>query len=121
MHRVRLLKHYGITPYVVFDGGPLPSKIRVEKDREQYVRICNSGCYSPILLLLHRLRTAALSRARALTAEGRHAEARDSYVKAVDVSPQMAYQLIKVRGFHATWRATAADEWFSAGVEGREY
>lgn len=38
----------------------------------------------------------ALAKAKILSAEGRHSEARDYYVKAVDVTPQMAYQLIKV-------------------------
>ena len=36
MHRIRLLKHYSITPYVVFDGGLLPSKMGTENDRERY-------------------------------------------------------------------------------------
>ena len=35
MHRVRMLKYYGVTPYVVFDGGLLPSKMGTEGDRER--------------------------------------------------------------------------------------
>lgn len=42
-------------------------------------------------------RTEALATAAALLAEGKAALAREHYVKAVDVTPQMAYQLIKVR------------------------
>ena len=38
-----------------------------------------------------------LSRANALAAQGKHSQAREYYVKCVDVTPQMAYQLIKVR------------------------
>ena len=38
MHRIRMLQHYGVKPYVVFDGGPLPSKAGTETERESYVR-----------------------------------------------------------------------------------
>ncbi|KAJ9121219.1 hypothetical protein QFC24_004894 [Naganishia onofrii] len=37
MFRVRLLKYHGVTPIVVFDGGPLPAKKRTEVDRARYV------------------------------------------------------------------------------------
>lgn len=33
MNKVKLLQHYGIKPYIVFDGGPLPSKGGTETDR----------------------------------------------------------------------------------------
>jgi hypothetical protein len=36
MHRIRLLKHFGIVPYVVFDGGLLPSKMGTENDRDRW-------------------------------------------------------------------------------------
>jgi exonuclease-1 len=39
MHRVRMLRHHGITPYVVFDGGPLPAKRGTEQDRKEYVKM----------------------------------------------------------------------------------
>lgn len=35
MHRVRMLKYYGVIPYIVFDGGLLPSKMGTEGDREK--------------------------------------------------------------------------------------
>ncbi|KAF9010214.1 PIN domain-like protein [Cyathus striatus] len=76
MHRVRLLRHYGIEPYVVFDGGPLPAKRGTEDERKQK-------------------RDEYISRGHALAAQGKHSQARDCYVKCVDVTPQMAYQLIK--------------------------
>ncbi|KAH9941805.1 PIN domain-like protein [Epithele typhae] len=76
MHRVRLLRHYGIQPYLVFDGGPLPAKQGTESDRKQR-------------------REENLARANALAAQGNHSQAREFYVKCVDVTPQMAYQLIK--------------------------
>lgn len=78
MHRVRLLRHHGIAPFLVFDGGPLPAKLGTEASRKQR-------------------RKEALARANALAAQGKHAQAREHYVKCVDVTPQMAYQLIKVR------------------------
>ncbi|KAF9500687.1 PIN domain-like protein [Pleurotus eryngii] len=76
MHRVRLLRHHGIEPYVVFDGGPLPAKRGTESERKQR-------------------REENLARGHALAAQGKHSQARDYYVKCVDVTPQMAYQLIK--------------------------
>ena len=78
MHRVRLLRHHGITPFLVFDGGPLPAKQGTEGERRAR-------------------REEALARANALAAQGQHTRAREHYVKCVDVTPQMAYQLIKVR------------------------
>jgi len=35
MHRVRMLRHFGVTPYLVFDGDYLPSKARTEAEREK--------------------------------------------------------------------------------------
>ena len=35
MHRVRMLQYFGITPYVVFDGGRLPSKAMTEQGRAE--------------------------------------------------------------------------------------
>ncbi|GAA5915634.1 uncharacterized protein JCM6883_000698 [Sporobolomyces salmoneus] len=76
MHRVRMLKYYGVTPYIVFDGGLLPSKMGTEGDRE-------------------RRRNEALAKGNAFLAEGKSNQARECFVKAVDVTPAMAYQLIK--------------------------
>ncbi|GAA5870233.1 hypothetical protein JCM3774_004616 [Rhodotorula dairenensis] len=76
MHRVRMLKHYGVTPVMVFDGGLLPSKMGTEDERK-------------------RRRSEALAKGNAFRAEGKAAQARECYVKAVDVTPAMAYQLIK--------------------------
>ena len=35
MKRVNLLRQYDITPVMVFDGGYLPTKSRVEKERRE--------------------------------------------------------------------------------------
>ncbi|KIK93415.1 hypothetical protein PAXRUDRAFT_829024 [Paxillus rubicundulus Ve08.2h10] len=76
MHRVRLLRHHKIQPYVVLDGGPLPAKKGTESERKQR-------------------RAENLAKANALAAQGKHNQAREFYVKCVDVTPQMAYQFIK--------------------------
>jgi hypothetical protein len=39
MDRVRLLQFNGVTPYIVFDGGPLPMKAGTEGERDAYARI----------------------------------------------------------------------------------
>ncbi|BGP24345.1 hypothetical protein JCM10295v2_003255 [Rhodotorula toruloides] len=76
MHRVRMLKYYGVTPFLVFDGGLLPSKMGTEDDRE-------------------KRRSDALAKGNAFLAEGKAGQARECFVKAVDITPAMAYQLIK--------------------------
>lgn len=77
MHRVRLLRHFGIEPYIVFDGGPLPAKRGTESERKQR-------------------REENRARGKALSAQGKHSQARDCFIKCIDVTPQMAYQFIKV-------------------------
>ncbi|GAA5997792.1 uncharacterized protein JCM10292_006818 [Rhodotorula paludigena] len=76
MHRVRMLKYHGVTPLLVFDGGLLPSKMGTEDSREEK-------------------RQNARARGNAFLAEGKEGQARECFVKAVDVTPAMAYQLIK--------------------------
>jgi hypothetical protein len=44
-----------------------------------------------------RRRNDAKAKGNQLLAEGKKTQARDAFVKAVDVTPEMAYQLIKVR------------------------
>ncbi|KAJ7118673.1 exodeoxyribonuclease 1 [Mycena crocata] len=76
MHRIRLLRHHKIEPYVVFDGGPLPAKKGTEVDRQTK-------------------RAEHLAFGNALAAQGKASQAREHYVKCIDVTPQMAFQLIK--------------------------
>ncbi|KAJ3868928.1 exodeoxyribonuclease 1 [Lentinula novae-zelandiae] len=76
MEKVRLLRHHGIEPYIVFDGGPLPAKKGTEVERK-------------------RKRDEHLARGNLLASQGKHAQARDCYLKCVDVTPQMAFQFIK--------------------------
>ncbi|KIK68479.1 hypothetical protein GYMLUDRAFT_35906 [Collybiopsis luxurians FD-317 M1] len=76
MEKVRLLRYHGIEPYIVFDGGPLPAKKGTEMERKSK-------------------RDEQLTRGNLLASQGRHSQARECYLKCVDVTPQMAYQLIK--------------------------
>lgn len=45
----------------------------------------------------NRRRNDALAKGNAFLAEGKGGQAREAFVKAVDVTPEMAFQLIKVR------------------------
>ncbi|WVO21750.1 uncharacterized protein IAS62_003062 [Cryptococcus decagattii] len=76
MYRVRFLRHHGIEPFLVFDGGPLPAKKGTEVSRA-------------------KSRLENLEKARSLEAQGRLKEAKEAYTRCVDVTPEMAYQLIK--------------------------
>ncbi|CAI9292887.1 unnamed protein product [Lactuca saligna] len=77
MHRVNLLRHYGVKPILVFDGGHLPMK------NEQEIK---------------RARSRKENLARAIEHEscGNTSAAYECYQKAVDISPTIAYELIQV-------------------------
>ncbi|KAK6124125.1 hypothetical protein DH2020_042151 [Rehmannia glutinosa] len=77
MHRVNMLRHYGVKPILVFDGGPLPMKSEQEIKRA-------------------RSRRENLSRAVEHEANGNRSAAYECYQKAVDISPSVAYDLIQV-------------------------
>ncbi|OTA80245.1 hypothetical protein M434DRAFT_86591, partial [Hypoxylon sp. CO27-5] len=76
MNRVRMLKHFGITPYLVFDGGFLPSKATTEASREKR----REGCRKSGLELLKA---------------GKPSQAHAELQKAIDVTPEMARHLIE--------------------------
>ncbi|KAF8391152.1 hypothetical protein HHK36_023453 [Tetracentron sinense] len=77
MHRVNLLRHHGVKPILVFDGGLLPMKIEQENKRA-------------------RARKENLERAIEHESTGNSAAAYECYQKAVDISPSVAYELIQV-------------------------
>ena len=77
LEKIRMLRHYDVVPYIVFDGAALPSKLGTEVERE-------------------KRRNEALAKGNAFLAAGNATQAREAFVKAVDVTPAMAYQLIKV-------------------------
>lgn len=41
MNRINMLRHYKITPVVVFDGGNLPCKAATEDERDKYGKLLN--------------------------------------------------------------------------------
>lgn len=75
LNRVRMLIHFGVIPYLVFDGDYLPSKAATEAERA--ARRAES---KRIGLELYRL--------------GKISQAHKELQKAVDVTPEMAGQLI---------------------------
>ncbi|KAI1207573.1 uncharacterized protein F4807DRAFT_171450 [Annulohypoxylon truncatum] len=76
MGRVKMLQHFGITPYLVFDGGYLPSKASTEASRE-------------------RRREESKKAGIELLNAGKAANAQAYLQKAVDVTPEMARHLIE--------------------------
>jgi len=77
MDRIYMLQHNNIIPVVVFDGDRLPMK-RGEEEKRQ------------------RNRRDNLAKARAHVSAGNLHAANEAYQRAVDISPSLAYELIKV-------------------------
>ncbi|KAI5205939.1 hypothetical protein AUEXF2481DRAFT_27566 [Aureobasidium subglaciale EXF-2481] len=75
LHRVRMLQHFNITPYLVFDGDYLPSKAGTEKDRA------------------HRRKESKVKGLELLRL-GKASLAQAELQKSIDVTPEMARQLI---------------------------
>ncbi|XDG05063.1 hypothetical protein ABKA04_004678 [Annulohypoxylon sp. FPYF3050] len=76
MGRVKMLQHFGITPYLVFDGGYLPSKAETEASRE-------------------KRREESKKTGLELLKAGKPSQAHPHLQKAVDVTPEMARYLIE--------------------------
>ncbi|KAK6498568.1 Rad2 nuclease, variant 2 [Arthrobotrys musiformis] len=76
MHRVRMLQHYGVTPYLVFDGDYLPGKKGTEVDRE-------------------KRRKSSRETGLELLRLGRTSQAHGELQKSIDVTPLMARRLIE--------------------------
>ena len=76
MNRVRMLIHFGVKPYLVFDGDYLPSKAHTEKDRAA------------------RRKESRRTGLQLLQA-GKTAQAQQELQKAVDVTPLMAREMIE--------------------------
>lgn len=75
MQECELLLHFGVIPVIVFDGGPLGSKAAVEQSRLEK-------------------RERNKSEAERLYACGDRAKAYKKFERCVDVTPQMAYEII---------------------------
>ncbi|KAF4456281.1 exonuclease 1 [Fusarium albosuccineum] len=76
MMRVRMLRHFGITPYMVFDGDFLPSKAATEDSRAKK---------------RNEKKKAAMELLRA----GKPAQATQEFQKCIDITPEMASALIQ--------------------------
>jgi exonuclease-1 len=76
MHRVRMLIHFGITPYIIFDGDNLPSKAGTEQDRRDR-------------------RKEGKRLGLELLKVGKTAQAQQELQKAVDVTAEMARMFIE--------------------------
>ncbi|KXJ90172.1 hypothetical protein Micbo1qcDRAFT_189266 [Microdochium bolleyi] len=76
MHRVRMCLHFGVTPYLVFDGDFLPSKRSTEEARAKR---------------RDETKKAGLELLRA----GKQSQAHLELQKAIDVTPEMARHLIE--------------------------
>ncbi|EEB06778.1 exonuclease I Exo1 [Schizosaccharomyces japonicus yFS275] len=71
MHRISMLTYYGVKPFVVFDGGPLPSKLGTEEKRRAR-------------------RKEALELGKKLWNEGKRSQAMMHLSRSIDVTPEMA-------------------------------
>lgn len=86
MSRLEELVQNGITPFVVFDGGDLPSKQHTNDLRREYGKM-----YS----LMRRKRQQNLLIAQQLEKEGKSSEAQDYYYKAVEITPELYLPIIR--------------------------
>ncbi|KAI0544166.1 hypothetical protein F4679DRAFT_57503 [Xylaria curta] len=76
MNRVRMVKHFGVTPYLVFDGDFLPSKAATEASRS-------------------KRREEGRKLGLELLKAGKTSQAHQELQKAIDVTPEMARHLIE--------------------------
>ncbi|KAI0905162.1 hypothetical protein F4823DRAFT_154690 [Ustulina deusta] len=76
MNRVRMVKHFGVTPYLVFDGDFLPSKAATEASRS-------------------KRREDGRKLGLELLKAGKPSQAYQELQKAIDVTPEMARHLIE--------------------------
>lgn len=81
MNRVRMLIHFGVTPYIVFDGDNLPSKSGTEKDRRDR-------------------RKEGKRLGLELLKVGKTSQAQQELQKSVDVTPEMARMVIEELKHH---------------------
>ncbi|KAK9453943.1 PIN domain-like protein [Dipodascopsis uninucleata] len=76
MNRIKMLKHYGVRPYLVFDGANLPSKQYTEAERL-------------------KSRTEAKEMALKLANCGKWKQAQEYFQKSIDITPVMAANVFK--------------------------
>ncbi|BFZ56805.1 Rad2 nuclease [Savitreella phatthalungensis] len=76
MRRIGMLQHFGVVPYVVLDGGYLPSKAKTEDERQAR-------------------RAENLRKAESYKAQGNSRAAMECYQKCIDITPEMALRFIR--------------------------
>ncbi|KAJ1647379.1 Rad2 nuclease [Coemansia asiatica] len=76
MNRARMLRHYNVRPYFVFDGGPLPSKRHTELARQQ-----------------SRMEKRQLG--IKLWNQGKKKQAFEQFTRSIEVTPEMAKAVIR--------------------------
>ena len=86
-----MLRKHGVQPVLVFDGGHLPAKLRVERERSAY--FITRREYK---IIFCRKRKKYLEKGLEFHDKGKKTEAFECFSKCVDVSPEMAHQLILV-------------------------
>ncbi|KAM0912843.1 hypothetical protein ACQ4PT_012535 [Festuca glaucescens] len=82
MHRVNLLRHQGVKPILVFDGGYLPMKGEQEVKHARYA-LCKG----------HERKILSVPREH--EAAGNSRDGYECYQKAVDITPEIASDLIQ--------------------------
>lgn len=75
LHRVKMLRHFGVKPYIVFDGDFLPSKAATEESRA-------------------KKRDERRKLAHELIQAGKPSQAVQEFQKCIDVTPQMACNIM---------------------------
>ncbi len=90
-----MLQLYGITPFVVFDGGPLPMKSGTESGRQSYA----SAFFALLILMFHSDRALKLQKGKDFLRQGQRVEAEKCFQQCVDVTPKMALNWIRVCSF----------------------
>ncbi|KAK7433370.1 Rad2 nuclease [Neonectria magnoliae] len=76
IHRIKMLRHCGVTPYMVFDGDYLPSKAATEDSRA-------------------KKRDEKKKAAMELLRAGKPSQATQEFQKCIDITPEMASALIQ--------------------------
>ncbi|KAK3834998.1 MAG: PIN domain-like protein [Linnemannia gamsii] len=84
MRKIEMFKFFGVKPYVVFDGGYLPSKASTEQERLMQVSIAH-----------WTRREDSKKQAMELHRAGKSKQAIDQFRKCVDVTPEMAFEVIQ--------------------------
>lgn len=93
MNFVRMLLHFGVKPYLVFDGDYLPSKAGTEGEREALVDSYNLP-YLVLIGYLDRKREEKRTRGIELLNAGKTTLAYNELRGAIDITPNMAADVI---------------------------